>query len=186
MHIDRRFGFQLARAALYAAALTSNGCTASTTVRASRASQDGASAGSAAGGGVPIAAPQISIDECGATNPAGLSAAEAQQLRAAATPGTLKLLYPAEGTVFPRGILAPDLRWSGADADAVYVHIKSTAFEYIGCLKPTAAGQLTLAQSVWDEASMRTSGIDEVFTLELAVWSKGTVAGLVTLHFQIA
>jgi len=33
---------------------------------------------------------------------------------------------------------------------------------------------------------MRTSGIDEVFTLELAVWSKGTVAGLVTLHFQIA
>lgn len=186
MHIARRFGFHLARATLCASALTLSGCTATTTVRASRASQGIAGAGTAAGGGVPSPASPISIDECGATNPAGLSAADAQQLRAASTPGTLALLYPAEGTVFPRGILAPDLKWSGPAADAVYVHIKSTAFEYTGCLKPTAAGQLTLAQNVWDEASIRTYGTEEVFTLELATWSMGTVAGLVTLHFQIA
>jgi hypothetical protein len=185
VHIDRRFGFHLVRAVLCASALTLSGCTATTTVRASRASEGIAGEGTAAGGGVP-SAPPISIDECGTPNPAGLSAADAQQLRAAATPGTLKLLSPSEGTVFPRGNLAPDLRWSGAEADAVYVHIKSTAFEYTGCLKPTAAGQLTLAQNVWDEASMRTYGTEEVFTLELATWSKGIIAGLVTLHFQIA
>jgi hypothetical protein len=45
----------------------------------------------------------ISIDDCGASNPAGLSATNAQKLRAAAAPGMLKLLYPYDGTVFPGG-----------------------------------------------------------------------------------
>jgi len=50
----------------------------------------------------------MSLDECGAGNPAGLSDAEAQKLMAGSGgPGSLRVLNPYDGTVFPRGILAP-------------------------------------------------------------------------------
>ncbi len=39
--------------------------------------------------------------------------------------------------------------WDGASADYVYVHLKSKAFEYKGCLAPTATGQLLLPQNIW-------------------------------------
>ena len=108
-----------------------------------------ASSGTAgAGGSGPPITPNtaltrepIAIDECGANNPAGLSPADVQKLKAGGgSPGAMKWLYPYEGTVFPRGMLAPDLMWDGPPADAVYVHIKSMIFEYWGCLKPTSPG----------------------------------------------
>ena len=66
-------------------------------------------------------------------------------------PAMLEMLYSVRRhNPFPRGMISPLLMWSGGMADAVYVHIKSKAFEYRGCLKPTAAGQLQLPQDVWD------------------------------------
>jgi hypothetical protein len=129
----------------------------------------------------------IAIDECGANNPAGISAADAQRLKAGSgSPGMLKWLYPYEGTVFPRGMLAPDLMWSGPAADAVYVHIKSKIFEYWACLKPTEPGRITLAQDVWDKAGQRSFGKDDDYLLELSQLSQGTVTGPVQSHVQIA
>jgi hypothetical protein len=129
----------------------------------------------------------ISIDNCAAGNAAGLSAADVQKLAAAANPAGLKWLYPYEGTVFPRGMGAPLLMWDGAaTATAAYVHIKSMAFEYRGCLKPTAAGQLELPHEVWVQAGERTFGKTDPYTLELALWSGGNATGPLTLHFNIA
>jgi hypothetical protein len=129
----------------------------------------------------------IAIDACGATNPAGISAADAQKLRAGSgSAGTLKWLYPYDGTVFPRGMLAPLLMWSGPAVPTVYVHIHSMAFDYVGCLKPTAQGQLQIAQDVWDKAGQRTFGKGDVYSLELSTLSAGTVTGPITSHFEIA
>jgi hypothetical protein len=129
----------------------------------------------------------IAIDDCGANNPAGVSAADAQKLKAGGgSPGTLKLLYPYDGTVFPRGMLAPDLMWDGPAASAAYVHIKSMIFEYWGCLKPTAAGRITLPQDAWDKAGQRTKGKADIYTVELSLLNQGTVTGPITSHFQIA
>jgi hypothetical protein len=134
-----------------------------------------------------LTAEPIAIDDCGANNPAGLSAADAQKLKAGSgSPGALKWLYPYDGTVFPRGMLAPDFMWDGPAADAVYVHIKSTIFEYWGCLKPTAAGRITLSQDVWDKAGQRSRGKTDIYALELSVISKGTVTGPAPSHLQIA
>ena len=56
----------------------------------------------------------ISIDDCGASNPAGISADDATKLMAGGGgAGTLRWLYPYDGTVFPRGMLAPLLMWDG-------------------------------------------------------------------------
>jgi hypothetical protein len=60
----------------------------------------------------------IAIDECGDNNPAGLPAAEIQKLKAGGgSSAELRPLYPYDGTVFPRGMLAPDLMWEGPPAD---------------------------------------------------------------------
>ena len=129
----------------------------------------------------------IAIDECGATNAAGLSAADIQALKAGGgSPGSLRWLYPYEGTVFPRGMLAPDLMWDGADADAVYVHIKSKIFEYWGCLKPVQPGRVTLPQQVWDNAGQRSFGRDDDYVMELSTFSRGAVTGPTINHVQIA
>ena len=128
----------------------------------------------------------IAIDDCGATNSAGLSPADVQKLKSGSgSPGSLKWLYPYSGTVFPRGMLAPDLMWSGP-GDAVYVHIKSKIFEYSGCLKPMAPGRITLAQDVWDQAGQRSFGKDDDYVLELSTLSQGNVIGPAITHIQIA
>jgi hypothetical protein len=129
----------------------------------------------------------IAIDDCGANNPAGLSEADAQRLKAGSgSPGTLKWLYPYEGTVFPRGMLAPDMMWDGPAADAVYIHIKSMIFEYSGCFKPTSKGRITLPQDPWERAGERSRGKSDFYTLELSVLSGGTVTGPVSSKIQIA
>jgi hypothetical protein len=129
----------------------------------------------------------IAIDDCGDNNAAGVSAADAKKLKAGGgSPAGMKWLYPYDGTVFPRGMIAPDLMWDGPAADVAYVHIKSQIFEYWGCLKPTAAGRIALDQKVWEEAGKRSAGKQDIYTVELSVLSLGKVTGPATSHFQIA
>jgi hypothetical protein len=143
-------------------------------------------AGGASGGNGSSRDP-VNLDECGATNPAGLSPADTAKLTAGSGgPGALRMVYPYDGTVFPRGLLAPTLMWDGVMGDVVYVHIKSMLFEYKGCLKPTAAGQLQLAQDVWDKAGQQTTGKNDPYTVELTVMQGGTVTGPFTQTIKIA
>jgi hypothetical protein len=134
----------------------------------------------------------ISIDQTGADNPAGLSAAEVAKLKAGGPVGSLKFLYPYEATVFPRGLLPPQLMWDGAaNADVAYVHIKAHSFEYSGVLKvaidPIAMQpQLTLPEDIWAKAGQQTNGKTDPFALELSARVNGAVAGPITLHFIIA
>ena len=128
----------------------------------------------------------IAIDECGANNPAGVSAADAQKLKAGGAGAAPKILYPYQGTVFPRGMLAPDVMWDGAPAEAVYVHIKSKIFEYWGCLKPMDPNRITLSQDVWEKAGQRSFGKDDDYVLELATLRSGQASALAVVHVQIA
>jgi hypothetical protein len=98
------------------------------------------------------------------------------------------MVYPYEGTVFPRGMLAPDLMWDGAaaEASAVYVHIKSKIFEYWGCLTPMQPGRVTLPQAIWEAAGQRSGGKTDDYVIELSTLSMGAVTGPVINHIQIA
>jgi hypothetical protein len=133
----------------------------------------------------------ISIDQAGANNPAGLGDADVKKLIAGGAPGSLKLLYPYDGTVFPRGLLAPLFMWEGAAADAVYVHIKSQSFEYKGVLKaavdPTSMmPQLELPQDIWVKVGQQTNGKNDPFTIELTTSTGGAIAGPAKLQVGIA
>jgi hypothetical protein len=149
------------------------------------------SSGAGGSSGSMMRVPFLMIDQTGADNPAAASPADVQALTAGGMPGSLKFLYPYEGTVFPRGLLPPTLMWDGGTPDLVYVHIKSNTFEYRGVLKPvvdmnTMAPQLTLPEDVWKSAGLQTGGKDDPFTLELSARISGAVNGPVALHFVIA
>lgn len=154
----------------------------------------GTGATSSTGGGAPTdgdaaVTPDgpIYIDECVPANPAGLDATATQKLMAGSgSAGSLRILNPYDGTVFPRGLVAPLLMWDGANADAVYVHITASQFEYKGCFAPSGTNQLQLPQTVWDAVTAATRGKSDPFTLELTVSSGGTATGPVSQTFVVA
>jgi hypothetical protein len=128
----------------------------------------------------------VSIDNC-STSPAGLNAADVQKLMAGGAAANLRMLYPYDGTVFPRGILAPTLMWDGATGvQSVYVHIQAQRFEYKGCLKPTADGQLTLPEDIWAKAGEKTIGTADPFKVELTVMGSGAAMGPISSTWTIA
>src|SRR5581483_9793379 len=129
----------------------------------------------------------VHLDECLPTNGAGLDMVATQKLMAGSgNAGTLRWLNPYDGTVIPRGLIAPLLMWDGPTADAVYLHIQSSLFEYKGCVKPTGPNQLQLADAIWKQASDLTRGASDPFTLELTVSSGGTVTGPIAEKLVIA
>jgi hypothetical protein len=128
----------------------------------------------------------VHIDECLPTNQAGLDAGAAQKLMAGGAPGNLRWLNPYDGTVIPRGLIAPLLMWDGGTADVVYIHVQSSLFEYKGCLKPTGPNQLQFPQAIWNQASDLTRGASDPFTVELTVSSGGVVRGPVAEKLVIA
>jgi hypothetical protein len=130
--------------------------------------------------------PPLAIDECGTSNSAGIGAAAAQSLMNGGSGSKLRLLYPYDGTVFPRGLIAPMLMWDGPNADLVYVHLHSNQFDYKGCLKPTGPNQLQIPQMIWQQATDRTGGASDPFLLELTTSTGGAAAGPVSEHFVVA
>ena len=126
------------------------------------------------------------IDECGGTNSAGLKQPDIDKLKAGGKPDGLTMLYPYRGTIFPRGLGAPKFMWQGAAGTAVYLSIRSKFFEYDGCLKPSAAGQLDLSQAVWDKAGAQTLGPTTPFAIELTVLDGATVRGPIKQSIVIA
>ncbi len=126
------------------------------------------------------------IDRCTTGGPSGLSAASLKALLAGGSKGSLRYLYPYAGTVFPRGLISPTLMWDGGSADYVYVDMKSSLFEYKGCLAPTAAGQVLLPQDVWTAAGDHAHGASDPFVVSLTLISGNTVTGPVTESIVIA
>ena len=170
----------------------------------------GASGGAGSAPSGPMDIVPVSIDKTGSDNPAHLPPDEVKRLIAGGPVGSMKWLYPYEGTVFPGAMISPLVMWhDDAVPDAVYVHMKSTAFEYKGVLVPAKDGalfipttgtsisglntivgeaqrQLAIPQDVWDAASTHTYGKGDVFTLEVTERVNGQIHGPVTGHIQIA
>ncbi len=141
--------------------------------------------GTASDSGV-IAATTTFVDDCTTGAPSGLSAASVKALLSGGSAGSMRFLYPYAQTVFPRGLIAPTVMWDGASADYVYVHLKSKAFEYKGCLAPTGTGQVLLPQDIWVAASAHAAGASDPFALSLTVISSGSVTGPITEPLVIA
>jgi hypothetical protein len=132
-----------------------------------------------AGAGHSPSAGHITINEC----PGTLSATTAAALIAggAADP-KMRWLYPYDRTVFPGGIVPPVLQWDpqtggAGGADAVYVHLQSSQFEYKGCFGPTNPTQLPVPAKAWTQAWLQSGGAPDPLTVELTTMAGGKVSG---------
>lgn len=95
----------------------------------------------------------------------GLTPAQIDVLRG--PPGnpdpTWQFMYPYDRTVFPRGILAPEIHLTqgGYEGNAFYVHVVATDFEYEGFFSTSGTNtQLQMSQEAWDALTWAAGGSD--------------------------
>lgn len=128
----------------------------------------------------------IVIDECQAGT-LGLDVPAVQRLQAGSGgPGSLRILNPYDGTVFPRGLIAPLLMWDGGSADILYLHVHSNGFDYKGCFAPTGTNQFQLPQSVWDAMAANTRGPADPYRVELTLSAGGAITGPAAENIVVA
>ncbi len=129
----------------------------------------------------------ISIDDCLPVNAANLDPSVIKQLiEATGDASSMRYLYPYDGTVYPQGIPGPVLMWDGPAADAVYIRVHSSRFDYRGCLKPSGPNRLELPSGIWDVAGASTRGAADPFTLDLKVLSSEMIRGPISEQLVIA
>ena len=93
---------------------------------------------------------------------------------ASADPG-LAMLYPYNGTVWPRGMLAPLLQWQpGAQSyDAVRIHLSGTYYDYEGYFAQTATPftHHPIPQGAWSALTHSNAGEPAAIQVTLAAGS---------------
>jgi hypothetical protein len=110
----------------------------------------------------------------------------------------LAMLYPYDQTVWPRGLLAPLLQWvppGAGNPTALYVHLKSSYFEYQGFFstppKLAAGGAFVrhpIPQQAWQVATESVDSVSgkDALVLTLVVASGGTAYGPLTETWKVA
>ena len=96
-------------------------------------------------------------------NPGGISDPDVAVLKAAANPDVASVVwaYPYNGTVFPKGLLAPEMMWNGTGVgDKYYVHVTSkyADFEFFTSADPPS--RYTLDDSSWQQLTESGPGGD--------------------------
>jgi hypothetical protein len=100
------------------------------------------------------------------TNTANVPPAAQTGLQGASTPdASVAWAYPYDGTVWPRGLIAPILQWNGGAAtDDYYLHIVSPTFELQQFSTATGApaSQLAIDAATWTKFTDSTAGTTQV------------------------
>ncbi len=109
----------------------------------------------------------------------------------------LVFLYPYDGTVWPRGLLAPLLQWRSTlgDVDAIQIELSTTtdSFSWKGTFARPAILQQTggpfirhpIPQSIWNMATNSAGGADKL-TVKLTVAKDGKAYGPISQTWTIA
>jgi hypothetical protein len=136
-----------------------------------------------AGGAAPPAVATGPTPDAAAPPDGGeIDAASSDQALAAAG---FEWLYPYDGTVFPRGLSEPILQFSGAAADALYVHITIPSVEYEGFFGSGSMGQVDIGASAWQAITSSATASDSVL-VQITKVAGGVVTGPITEHWSIA
>jgi hypothetical protein len=104
-----------------------------------------------------------------------------------AADASFKWLYPYDGTVFARGLVAPTLQFSASSADAEWVHMTSKNLDYTGYFAASAAQglNLPLPQASWD-AITHAVGATDVLQVSVSKITGTTVTGPIRESWTMA
>jgi hypothetical protein len=103
-------------------------------------------------------------------------------------------LYPYDGTVWPRGLLAPLLQWTAGtvDATAIRIHLESTTYKYDGTFgRPAALGagspfvRHPIPEDVWTQATESTQANDPL-SVSVVFLAGGSAVGPITRTWKVA
>ena len=97
---------------------------------------------------------------------------------------TFKWLYPYDGTVFARGIGAPELQTAG-NFDAALLKITCGGLAYQGFYAASSPGRITLTPQLWQTLSLTAQSNDAV-KVSITEISGGKVTGPITETWTIA
>ncbi|MEP7120966.1 MAG: hypothetical protein ABJE95_08660 [Byssovorax sp.] len=116
-------------------------------------------------------------------NPGGISDADINVLKGTSDPEVLPVMwaYPYNGTVFPKGLLAPEMMWNGTGAgDKYYVHVsgKYADFEFFTTADPPS--RYTLDDSSWQQLTESGPGGD--VTVHVARMAAGAATAAVVAN----
>ena len=87
-----------------------------------------------------------------------------------------KWLYPYDKTVFPRGLRPPTLQFAGVSAEAIYVHITASTFEYQGFYGSSNPLRVSMTEALWKTITLSVNAKDPV-KIEVTKISGGKVTG---------
>ncbi len=98
----------------------------------------------------------------------------------------LGLLYPYDGTVWPRGIFAPLLQWqtTHTPTSAVRVHLKQSNYEFNGFYAGDSVVREHIDQKAWQAATNGNGG--DPLHVEVSIADATTVYGPVAQDWTIA
>jgi hypothetical protein len=100
----------------------------------------------------------------------------------------VSLLYPYDGTVFPRGLLAPLLQWSAGNHsfDGVRVSVRGRFYRYTGTFGANHAPfrNLPVPQAAWDEMTRSSGG--GALEVSLVFSEKGKAFGPYATTWKVA
>lgn len=114
-----------------------------------------------------------------------LSTADKAKFDAPDTTASGSMLYPYDKTVFPRGLLPPEVMWSGGAAGDVYrVHVKEKYVDASFYLKADPPSRFTMPAAIWNELTQSNGGED--VQLEVARMSGGVAHAAMKETWTIA
>lgn len=108
----------------------------------------------------------------------GLSPADQSSFDSPSGPDpAMSIVYPYDETVFPLGVLAPELQWNGAQPGDVYrLKITEKYYQYVGFFSAPPPSRHIMAQTDWDGIENSGSGAkSDPLTVELSRKSGPTV-----------
>lgn len=122
-------------------------------------------------------------------NPGGFSDPDKAVLTGAVDPDVASAVwaYPYNGTVFPKGLLPPEMMWNGSAAgDKYYVHVKGkyADFEYFTTAEPPS--RYTLDDASWQQLTESGPGGDVAVHVARMPAGSATAAVMIDHTWKIA
>ncbi len=129
-------------------------------------------------GGVGGEAPGAAVDDATKTRLLGTA-------QAPASAQEFGLLYPYDGTVWPRGVFAPLLQWQSTHTStAVYVHLTQNNYEFQGFYTGANVVREHIDQKAWQVATNANGG--DKLHVEVRIADASTVYGPVSQDWIVA
>jgi hypothetical protein len=102
-------------------------------------------------------------------------------------PAITALDYPYDGTVFPRGLLAPELMWSlGSPGDEYELHLVAPYLDLAVLMTADPPSRFAMPQALWDTFVTSAAGSDAKVTLDRLSGGVAYVSAHETWHIADA